>query len=162
MTTSEHVLVRAAQEKDHDTLTEMWVEFLEEQAQLDDRFVVADDARERWENDLPEWVHSRVHGIFVAQDSKGQLVGFSSVHLWYPAPIYQAELEAYVNEIFVRPDYRRRGIAKSLIDAVLDWANRQEAVRVRLGVLAANSQGLAFWNAVGAREFVTTMLIDRT
>jgi len=143
-------------------VTEMWVAFLAEQSQLDDRFVVADDARERWENDLPEWVHSRVHGIFVAYDTEGRLVGFSSVHLWYPAPIYRAELEAYVNEIYVRPEWRRRGVASALLDAVLDWADRQDADRVRLGVLAANAQGLAFWTAVGAKEFVTTMLIDRT
>lgn len=137
----------------------MWIDFLKEQAALDPRFVVSEDAVDRWRNDFPEWIGATVHGLFAAE-SDGELIGFASVHLWYPAPIYRSDLEAYLDELFVRPEWRRRGVATALLDAVREWAGDRQALRIRLGVLGANTGGQAFWRRRGATAFVETLLIE--
>lgn len=152
--------VRAAGGDDRDRLAAMWNCFLEEQAGLDDRFAVADDAAKRWDNDFSEWVGSNVHGLFVAESAAAGLIGFSSVHLWYPPPIYRPALEAYVDEIYVAPAWRRRGVATALLGAVREWSEARNARRIRLGVLDANRAGLDFWKKTGARAFYQTQLID--
>jgi GNAT superfamily N-acetyltransferase len=69
-------------------------------------------------------------------------------------------LEAYLDELFVAPEWRRRGVASTLLERVREWAVQRAALRIRLGVLDSNEAGLAFWRSRGARPFVATMLID--
>lgn len=152
--------VRSARGADRERLASLWTLFLEEQARLDGRFVVADDAAQRWSNDFSEWIAASVHGLFVADSENEGPIGFASVHLWYPAPIYRPELEAYLNEIYVAPAWRRKGAATALLEAVREWAEARNARRIRLGVLAANETGLTFWDKSGARPFFQTLLID--
>lgn len=152
--------VRRARESDRVSLAGLWADFLTEQADMDDRFAAAEDALERWDNDFAEWISARVHALFVAEDRHDELIGFVSAHLGYPAPIYRPELEAYLDELYVRPDRRRRGVAGELLDAVRGWAVEREARRIRLGVLAANQAASAFWDHAGARPFAATLLIE--
>ncbi|HLE55988.1 MAG TPA: GNAT family N-acetyltransferase [Rhodothermia bacterium] len=157
---ADEVRVRAARENDRARFAALWIDFLREQCALDPRFVISDDAPERWQNDFPEWIGANVHGLFVAEHDEAELVGFASVHLWYPPPIYDQVLEAYLDELFVAPDWRRRGVASALLDRVREWAAQREARWIRLGVLDSNTTGLKFWLSRGARSFVSTMLID--
>ncbi|HEY5565088.1 MAG TPA: GNAT family N-acetyltransferase [Rhodothermia bacterium] len=157
---ADEVRVRAAQENDRARFAALWIDFLREQCALDPRFVISDDAPERWQNDFPEWIGANVHGLFVAEHDEAELVGFASVHLWYPPPIYDQMLEAYLDELFVAPEWRRRGVASALLERVREWAAQREARWIRLGVLDSNTTGLKFWLSRGARSFVSTMLID--
>lgn len=56
-----------------------------------------------------------------------------------------AELDALV----VRPDQRRRGIGRALVEATLVWAKAAGVLRTELGVYAFNEAALRFWRSVG-------------
>lgn len=60
-------------------------------------------------------------------------------------PGHIAELDALV----VRPDQRRRGVGRALVEATLDWAKAAGVLRTELGVYAFNEAGLRFWRSVG-------------
>ncbi|HUF10016.1 MAG TPA: GNAT family N-acetyltransferase [Rhodothermales bacterium] len=160
MQRANEVRIRVARENDRNRFAALWADFLREQCALDPRLAISKDAPERWRNDFPEWIGANVHGLFVAEHDEAELVGFASVHLWYPPPIYDQVLEAYLDELFVTPEWRRRGVASTLLDRVKEWAVQREAHRIRLGVLDSNTTGLTFWQSRGARPFVSTMLID--
>lgn len=152
------VTIRPARWEDAAALETLWWQLLEEQAALDANFVPADDARRRWRNDFMLWVRDRMYRLLVA-DRVGELVGFISAHQWSPLPIYQQELEVYIDELYVLPDHRRQGIGARLVAAVQSWAQEIGAVRLRLGVLAANRDGLAFWKRQQAQPFSVTLVI---
>lgn len=154
----ESVAIRLARWEDADALEALWWRLLEEQATLDPTFAPADDARRRWRNDFMLWVRDRMYRLLVA-DRSGKLIGFISAHQWSPPPIYRQELEVYIDELYVLPDYRRQGIGAQLVAAVRAWAREVGAVRLRLGVLAANHGGLAFWERQHARPFSITLTI---
>jgi GNAT superfamily N-acetyltransferase len=62
----------------------------------------------------------------------------------------------YLRQFWVTPEVRRRGIGRS----ALAWlrANAwQNAPRIRLDVLIGNADGIAFWRAVGFRDYCLTM-----
>lgn len=67
-----------------------------------------------------------VPGLVVEEDEK--LVAFMNYFLhdsvWTPGPI------CYLSDLYVKPEYRRRGIAKSLIDHLLDLAVHHDWERV--------------------------------
>ncbi len=150
--------IRSAVSGDEQAVTELWATLLREQAALDNRLEVSEDAAARWQNDFPEWVRSEVCGLFVAA-SEGELVGFAAAHPWYPPPIYAPFSAVHLNELYVVPSARRQGVGTRLVRAVRAWAATLGATQLRLGVLAENAGGLAFWKQAGGRPFSTTVTL---
>ena len=150
--------VRRAQSDDQMTVGDLWVQLLREQDELDDRFGVADNARERWDNDFPQWLDDETYRIYVAE-ADDEIVGFASAHRWGPPPIYEESSEVYLDELYVRPEDRRQGLATQLVNAVRDWTDRIGARRLRLNVLATNDAALDFWATQDARPLTTTLTI---
>jgi GNAT superfamily N-acetyltransferase len=53
---------------------------------------------------------------------------------------------AHVNAVFVRPEYRRRGIARQLMQLAIAWARERGCTRVRL---RASEDGRALYSQLG-------------
>jgi GNAT superfamily N-acetyltransferase len=62
----------------------------------------------------------------------------------------------YLRQFFVRPEDRRRGVGRAAIAWLRENAWRG-AGRVRLDVLVGNHTGIAFWRAVGFRDYCLTL-----
>ena len=160
---AEAIVIRRAVPADRSPVADLWLRLLEEHGRLDDRFGHAADARMRWENDFPVWLRDTTWRIFVAEQD-GRVVGFASAQRWAPPPVYAEAQEVYLNELYVAPEVRRRGVGRRLVEAVRAWAGELKADRLRLGVLAANAGGCAFWDALGGRplSLTYTLELDRT
>lgn len=152
--------VRRAQQSDQERVGELWMQLLSEQASLDDRFDVAEDALERWENDFPMWLDDETARVYVAEDEE-EILGFATARRWGPPPIYKESSEVYIDELYVQPDARRRGLGTQLLRAVRDWTDRLGAQRIRLNVLTANNAGRAFWAAQEAVPMTMIFTIER-
>lgn len=151
------VSVRTATLQDRAPLEALWLTFLEEQAALDDSLTIADDAIERWHNDFSGWVERDRRHIVVAE-AGGTLAGFAAAVRWSPPPIFAYAREAYLEDFFVAPAYRRRGIGTTLYQAVREWAASWGAERIRLSVLAENASARPFWTRMGLRDLSVTMI----
>jgi GNAT superfamily N-acetyltransferase len=152
--------VRRAQPADQDAVGALWKQFLDEQAEQDDRMGVAEDALERWHNDFPVWLEDETARIYVAEDGDEGLAGFVTARRWGPPPIYAESSEVYLDELFVRPEARRQGMGTQLVHAVRDWADQLGAARIRLRVLTSNQSGRAFWAAQDAIPMSMTFTIE--
>lgn len=153
--------VRRAQPADQAAVGDLWMQLLDEQNALEDRFGVAEDARDRWDNDFPMWLEDETYRVYVAE-GEDEITGFATAHRWGPPPIYAERSEVYLDELYVRPDDRREGCGTQLVDAVRDWTDRIGAQRLRLNVLAANKAGRAFWTALDAQPLTLTYTIEQT
>ncbi len=64
-----------------------------------------------------------------------------------PRPsIPRGHLEAYVLNLYVEPDWRRKGVARALMAAVLAWARRR---RIPLASLHASEMGRPLYRGMG-------------
>jgi len=151
--------IRRACKEDQDQVGALWLRLLTEHAVLDPRVAVADDALVRWSNDFPYAVAREQARIFVA-DQEGTLVGFISARLWTPLPIYAETTEGYIDELYVVPEARRQGVGARLVQAVKAWAAAVPAGQLRVGVLAANADGLAFWERMQAHPLAVTLTLE--
>jgi GNAT superfamily N-acetyltransferase len=152
--------VRRAQLADQAAVGDLWVQLLEAQDALDDRFGVAEDVRDRWNNDFPMWLEDETYRVYVAEGDDN-IVGFSSAHRWGPPPIYADSSEVYLDELYVRPNERREGHGTQLVRAIRDWTDRIGARRLRLNVLAANEAGRAFWTSLDAQPLTLTYTLEQ-
>jgi GNAT superfamily N-acetyltransferase len=152
--------VRRAHGSDQEEVGELWVQFLNEQSDQDDRLGIADDAFDRWQNDFPVWLDDETARIYVAEGEDGRIEGFVAARRWGPPPIYEESSEVYLDELFVRPEARRAGYGTQLVHAVRHWADQIGARRIRLRVLTANQDGRAFWAAQNAIPMSMTFTIE--
>lgn len=151
--------VRRAQRADQDRVGRLWNDFLREQEAMDDRLSVADDALERWHNDFPMWLDDDTRRLYVAAPND-TIEGFAMAHRTGPPPIYEPMQEVYLDELYVVPDARRQGVGRQLVGAVRHWAEQLPAGRLRLQMMTANETARAFWEALGAHAFSTSMTIE--
>ncbi len=66
----------------------------------------------------------------------------------------------YLRQLFVRAEHRRKGIAGTALAWLREnaWA---DAPRVRMDVLIGNTGAIAFWRAVGFKDYCLTMEWDQ-
>ncbi len=153
------VNIRRATPGDCEALLNLWLALLQEQEELDERFRSADDAAERWRNDYGEWIRDGEQRIFIAEKGD-EIAGYVSACRWFASPVYQPAKEIFIEELYVRPDGRRSGAGRALAAAVREWADELEGARLRVGVLAQNMDGRAFWEKLAARPLALTLTIE--
>ena len=155
---SAEVAIRRARSEDVDEAVVLWAQLQDEHRALDARHRPSGSAQSRWRNDFRVWVESDEHRVFVAE-ADGEVVGLVTAHPFWPAPVYEQELEVYVTELIVRDDRRGHGVGADLLEAVRAWARAQGVRQIRAGVLSRNSRGRSFWTREGADDLFTTVTL---
>lgn len=86
-------------------------------------------------------------GVLIATaDGQPELVGgmavwFRTFSTWLGRP------GVYLEDLFVRPEFRRLGLARQMLDALAE----RSGGRVEWSVLDWNSEAIAFYNRLGAK-----------
>jgi ribosomal protein S18 acetylase RimI-like enzyme len=74
--------------------------------------------------------------------------------------IFEQQPGGFLADIYVEPDYRRRGVGGALVGALRAWFRQQDITFFDWHVATHNPEGLAFWKAVGGREVMLRMRAD--
>lgn len=92
---------------------------------------------------------------WLTKDYQAIVIDVDGAHIGYALFCLEPEF-VYLRQIFVKPEMRRKGIAKNAIDWLRKniWKNHP---RIRIDVLVENQTGIAFWRSVGFSEYCMTM-----
>ena len=156
---ADEIIIREAQKGDELAVRTLWRSLMDEHAAMDRRFVVSDDAQDRWANDFPVWIEDGGHYLAVVA-LKNEVVGFVHARQWMDMPIFVQNPEIYLDEIYIIPAHRGKGMGKKLYRSVEAWSQEKGASFIRLTTLATNPESNAFWNALGARPLHTTYTVE--
>ncbi|MDJ0893804.1 MAG: GNAT family N-acetyltransferase [Alphaproteobacteria bacterium] len=83
-------------------------------------------------------------------DDDGELCGYALITDFYDTD--RAGRSLWMLDLFVRLDWRRRGVARRLFAAVAAEAVRRNAVSLWFGVLSSNSQARTFYEAFSPKD----------
>ncbi len=134
--------IRPAAPRDLDDWTALRAELWPEDAIADHRAEIAEALAS--ENDLI---------AFVAEDSEGHIVGFVEASLRHDyVNGCETSPVAFVEGLYVRPEFRKAGLGLALCDAVADWGRRRGCAELASDALADNLESHAFHQAVGFEE----------
>jgi ribosomal protein S18 acetylase RimI-like enzyme len=103
-------------------------------------------------------VRGRNHTCLVAE-IHGKAVGYAIGGI-LPHESWRPIKGSELRNLVVAQQYRRRGIGDALIAAFKEWSYRKGAVRIRLNVLAANKEGIAFYKKKGFNLWRLTLEAD--
>ena len=100
---------------------------------------------------LADVANSGYSFLFVAA-AGDRTVGFISGELRQGSPTFLPKMWASVDDVFVEPEYRNRGMGRALLQSVQSWAQERGADGISLQVAAANAHGRKFYEDLGFRE----------
>jgi ribosomal protein S18 acetylase RimI-like enzyme len=148
--------VRPGKREDATVAARLWVMSAEEHARYDPVYKPAPGAERTMRRFLADLSSSSLSCLFVAEvrNATGgeEVVGFLSGELREGSPAFSAKTWAAVEDIFVLPDYRSRGIGRTLFEACSEWARGKGAAGVSLQVAAGNTRARHFYDSLGFRE----------
>jgi len=123
----------------------------EEHTAHDRVYETAPGAEKTMRRFLADVANSGYSFLFVAVAGE-RTVGFISGELRQGSPTFLPKTWASVDDVFVEPDYRNRGMGRALLQSVEAWAKERDADGISLQVAAANTRGRKFYEDLGFRE----------
>jgi ribosomal protein S18 acetylase RimI-like enzyme len=142
--------------RDLDRVTALWTALTAHHAALDPLFRLRPGADSEVRALLGAQLQDPDAAIFVCENG-GDLAGFCSVRIDRAPPIYREQERAEITDLGVREAARRRGIGSALVAAAYEWIAGQGVGRVEVRVAARNSEGQAFWRALGFHDLMDVL-----
>ena len=102
------------------------------------------------EDHLAALIEAREYFGFLAEH-EGQVVGGGGVWLrpLLPRPgRLQGAMEAYVLNVYTEPEHRRNGVARAIMEAIIEWSRDQRVARI---TLHASEDGRPLYESLGFR-----------
>ncbi len=92
---------------------------------------------------------SRVNAEAIVAECEHKIVGFALFFANYSTFLTKPGI--YLEDLFVLPDYRRRGMAKAMLSYLGKLAVERDAGRLEWNVLDWNQSAIAFYESMGAK-----------
>ena len=94
---------------------------------------------------------------YVARDPNNQIIGYTNYSIIYYSWVGKS---LYLDDLYVIPSFRGKGIGKILMNKVFDIARKEKCNRVRWQVSRWNSKAIEFYKKIGARIDDTELNCD--
>ena len=151
--------IRAGRKDDAAEAARLWMRSAEEHTAHDRVYETAPGAEKTMRRFLVDVANSGYSFLFVAA-AGDRTVGFISGELRQGSPTFLPRTWASVDDVFVEPAYRNRGMGRALLQSVRDWAHERGADGISLQVAAANARGRKFYEDLGFREISVYQVLE--
>jgi len=143
------MIIRNLVESDYDKVIELYKELDEFHAQARPDYFIHRDQDEIYPKDA--FLHNLAYpgGLEMGAFDGDQLLGIVQATLWEESGMIKGVNTVCLDNIYVLPAYRRKGIAKKLFTEVELWAKEQGAVRLDLHTWDFNQDAIAMYRAMG-------------
>ena len=141
--------IRKLTESDYDMVIELYKELDEFHVQARPDYFVHRDKDKIYPKDA--FVHNLAYpgGLELGAFENEQLVGIVGATLWEESGMVKDVKTVCLDNIYVLPTYRRKGIATRLFAEVELWAKEQGAIRLDLHTWDFNKNAIAMYQAMG-------------
>ena len=158
--------IRKATLKDLKTIVNLWVEFmkehdknvLKENERLDFFIKRKDNSKEIFSEFVEKNIKSKNSEIFLAE-VENQIVGFCQMLIKDEIPVFKIEKYGYISDLFVKKEYRKKGISTKLKDMAFDWFREKGMKFVSLGMYPDNIESHEIYKKWGFFDYHVDMRI---
>jgi len=151
--------IRPGRKEDAAAAARLWTQSAEEHTAHDRVYETAPGAEKTMRRFLADVANSDLSFLFLAA-AGDRTVGFISGELRQGSPTFLPKTWASVDDVFVEPEYRNRGVGRALLQSVQSWAQERGADGISLQVAAANARGRKFYEDLGFREISVYQVLE--
>lgn len=151
-------MIRPLREEDAYAVGRLWEELVHYHCTLNpDMPLPAPQGAERYAQRILNRLHDDQLHVLVAEE-EGRPVGFVLGLVVELLPdLFVQQRGGLLADLYVQPDYRRRGIGRELVLSMAAWFRSRGLGEYEWHVAAENQAGRAFWRALGGRDFMIRM-----
>ena len=84
---------------------------------------------------------------FVAENTDKEIIGYT---IFFPCYFTWTGKSLYMDDIYIKPDFRGHGIGAMLMNSVIDYAKASGCMRVHWQVSNWNKHAIGFYHKIGA------------
>lgn len=106
--------------------------------------------------DLKELIEEKQAEVMLAEVDS-EIVGSGYVKIMKAKPYLAFEHYGHVGFIYVRPEYRRKGISQTIITKLIHWAKSKNIIELRLEVYEENHKAVASYEKLGMKKHLIEM-----
>jgi ribosomal protein S18 acetylase RimI-like enzyme len=122
--------------------------FFSEPKVSDNSIIVCEENRNYWLELVYKLLAENREALIVAEENN-KIVGYLLYKLDASYPFKVKEKWAYISDLYVLPEYRRRGIGNALINQMEEIVKKSGIYKVRLLVWGENTNALEFYKKLG-------------
>lgn len=132
---------------------------IEHHTKLSHHFTLSKDGVDKYAKYLARKFSEKSTKLIVAS-TEGRLVGFMLCLLSPNVPVFKEKTLGIVSDVYVRPEFRKRGITKEMLKVGLRWFHKNKVATVQLSVAAANLEARAAWGQLGFKPHMMMKRLD--
>jgi ribosomal protein S18 acetylase RimI-like enzyme len=103
-------------------------------------------SKEEFQKLLPNGKNSENNELFIiVEDGVEEKVG----HIWYAAQLHNSQKEAFIYDLLVYKEHRRKGYAEKAINALEEIVKEKQIPKLSLHVFAHNKSALSLYDKIG-------------
>jgi len=153
--------IRPFRQGDLEQLTEFWRELQGDPIVAGDFSLVSEENVARWQKFVMK-VHEEDEKQILVAEIAGKIVGYVSFLNRAEFPLETRYTWASINELYVHPDHRRKGIATELMKQAFKHLKSKGVTHVRLNVMTENHATIELYWKLGFKDRSLRMQIDLT
>lgn len=134
-------------------IAELAMKLMSEHAHYDAIFKAKPSAKSLYEAYFRRLPRSGNHRLLVAEDD-GRIVGYALGEIKKRPPIYTIEKMGFISDMYLLPEYRKKGFAKSFISELMIWFKKKGVEYADLFVSSKNDVAISVWKKMGFKEFM--------
>ncbi len=138
---------------------DLWTDLMRAGEEVDARYVLADGARDAARSWIRnDWLSGRYPfpALWVAEEEA--IVAFLSITVSPSSPVVATTPTACIQDLFVHPEHRRRGLATQLVRRAREAATAAGYSRHQVGTLGRDTRAVAFWQRQGFDPMFVQMI----
>jgi ribosomal protein S18 acetylase RimI-like enzyme len=154
----DQVVIRLVKPEDTDAVARLWEALVAYHRELDASLPpAAPQGARRYARRLIERMDDPMSRVLIAEVN-GNVIGYVLGVVVDLAPeMFSQEPSGFLADIYVDEAYRRAGVGKALVEALVDWFRQRGLHYYEWHVAARNEASLAFWRNLGGREVMLRM-----
>jgi len=152
------VEIRRATIKDIKEILPVWGQLAGFHAELDAAFTPSP----QWPREYGAYLRTLINrddAIAIVARERLDVVGYAVGRITTLPSFFEHRYRGYIHDVFVKPEHRRRGIGRQLVEEILRWLELRSVTLVELTV-AANNDAIPFWERLGFRVYMHQMKRD--
>jgi len=122
------MIIKKANSGDIPKIVDLWLEFMKEHDQiiinenslLKEYEIKDENMEDSYSGFLKSNFESEDGAIFIAEEN-GEIIGYTLFFIKDEIPIYKNKKIGYISDLYVKKDFRNKGISSKLKDKSIEW-----------------------------------------
>ena len=134
------------------SLKELWIKLAQEMYELEQYTLPSESNADLW----LKYIQSEIvegRGFLLGAFDENVLVGFAAASFARSFPMQVSERMGTINDLYVLPTYRRKGIGSNLVKGCLEKMESSDVDSIRINLVSGNEAALELYRKLGFEKY---------